>query len=130
VAVGSRIKACRKEARLTLKDMSKLIGISMSFLSDIENGRSNPSLDRLGQIAEKLGTSVSWLMGEDWAVKEVPRDYKVSQLSGVLEDLADFPKFREVIDYLKDFPKWCDSDQEELISYLKAKKLSKKGGTE
>lgn len=127
MAIGSRIKARRKEAGLTLKQMSGLIGISVSFLSDIENGRSNPSLDRLGEIAEKLGTSVSWLMGENGAVKEVPKDYRVGGLSGTLENLADFPKLKEVMDYLKDFPDWCESDREELISYLKAKRLSRKG---
>ncbi|MCG0276769.1 MAG: helix-turn-helix domain-containing protein [Thermosediminibacteraceae bacterium] len=37
----------------------------MSFLSDIENGRSNPSLERLKEIAEALDTTVSYLLGEN-----------------------------------------------------------------
>ena len=46
-SIGDRIKALRKEHSLTLKDLSEKANISISFLSDIENGRSNPSLERL-----------------------------------------------------------------------------------
>lgn len=62
--VGSKIKALRKQKNYTLKDMNSKTGISVSFLSDIENGRSNPSLDRLTDIANALDTSVSYLLGE------------------------------------------------------------------
>jgi len=63
--VGKRIKALRRQKKLTLNELSRKVGISISFLSDIENGRSNPSLERLKDIAEALDTSVSFLMGED-----------------------------------------------------------------
>lgn len=63
--VGARIKALRKQKKYTLKDMSSKTGISVSFLSDIENGRSNPSLDRLTDIAKTLDINVSYLLGEN-----------------------------------------------------------------
>lgn len=69
--VGSKIKALRKQKNYTLKDMNSKTGISVSFLSDIENGRSNPSLDRLTDIANALGTSVSYLLGENISGGEV-----------------------------------------------------------
>lgn len=63
--VGERIKRLRKERKLTLRELSEKVDISISFLSDIENGRSNPSLERLKSIAEALDTTVSYLLGEE-----------------------------------------------------------------
>lgn len=125
--VGSRIKALRKEKKLKLKHLSALAGISISFLCDIENGKSNPSLGRLEKIAEKLGTTVSWLMGEEGAVNEASGAYHSSQLSEVLQRLMPYPEFEIIIDCLEDFPDWDKQDREELIGYLKAKKLFREG---
>lgn len=65
MTVGKRVKEIRKEKKLTLRELSKKVDISISFLSDIENGRSNPSLKRIKDIADALGTSVSVLLGEE-----------------------------------------------------------------
>ncbi|AEE97615.1 helix-turn-helix domain-containing protein [Mahella australiensis] len=65
MSVGERLKQLRQQRKLTLRDLSQKAGISISFLSDIENGRSNPSLKRLSELAEVLGTTVSYLLGED-----------------------------------------------------------------
>lgn len=127
MTVGERIKACRKEAGLTLKQMSAFIGISVSFLSDIENGRSKPSLKRLEKIAEKLQTSVSWLMGENGDVKEASGTYKASEWGPVLLTLMSSSSFSEVMNYLRDFQEWDEGDQKELLGYLRAKKLSREG---
>lgn len=64
-SVGEKIKALRKKCNLTLKDLSEKANISISFLSDIENGRSNPSLERLNDIAKALNTSTSYLLDEN-----------------------------------------------------------------
>jgi transcriptional regulator with XRE-family HTH domain len=69
-SIGDRIKALRKEHSLTLKDLSEKANISISFLSDIENGRSNPSLERLNDIAKALDTTTSYLLGENQLVNE------------------------------------------------------------
>ncbi len=48
------IKQKRTEKKLTQKEVSKLIGISRSYFSDIENGRSVPSGRVLLKINEVL----------------------------------------------------------------------------
>lgn len=63
-SVGVRIKALRKQKGYTLKILSDKAKISISFLSDIENGRSKPSLERLQDIAVALDTTTSYLMNE------------------------------------------------------------------
>lgn len=62
--IGQRIRAVRKEKKWTLEDLKERTGLSVSFLSDIERGVSNPSLKRLKEIAEGLNVSVSYLLGE------------------------------------------------------------------
>lgn len=74
MSVGERIKALRQERKLTLRELSQKADISISFLSDIENGRSNPSLERLKAIAEALNTTVSYLLGEEQDTPVTPAD--------------------------------------------------------
>ncbi len=63
--IGKRIRKLRKEMKWTLKDMSKRTGLSISFLSDIERGVSNPSFKKLKVLAEKLNVSICFLLGEE-----------------------------------------------------------------
>lgn len=47
---------------MTLESLAKEVGCSKSYLSQIENGLSSPSLTMLGTLASKLGISVSTLL--------------------------------------------------------------------
>ena len=114
--VGTRIKELRKEQGLSLKELSEKIDISISFLSDIENGKSNPSLDRLRDIARGLDTTVSYLLGE-------------SETLNLNEDIImnlENPHTQEVIKELKDFDSWSEEDRQEVLAYLRAKNLVRK----
>ena len=48
------IKERREELDLSQKDLAEKAGISQSFLCDIEQGRSKPSIDTALKIAEAL----------------------------------------------------------------------------
>ena len=52
--LGSHIRKLRKQRNLTLQEVSKLSGISLSYLSDIERNVVNPSYKVLYQLAEVL----------------------------------------------------------------------------
>ena len=56
--IGESIKNLRKEKKLKLKDLYEATGITVSFLSDIENGKKLPSLETLQKIAQALHTPV------------------------------------------------------------------------
>ncbi len=58
------LKAKRKQANLTQKDIADIFGISSVNISDWENGRTMPEASRLPALAKKLGTSISELLGE------------------------------------------------------------------
>ncbi len=58
IRFGDYIKKKRQEHpdELTLKEVSKMLGISLSFLSDIENNRRKPfDKDKIELFAEKMG---------------------------------------------------------------------------
>lgn len=56
---GSIIRVLRKQKDINQKELARLSGISNSYLSGVETGRTNPSLKTLLKIAEKLGTDIS-----------------------------------------------------------------------
>ena len=51
------IKERREELDLSQKELAEKVGISQSFLCDIEQGRSKPSIDTALKIAEVLNIS-------------------------------------------------------------------------
>lgn len=51
-------RALRKAAKLTLKAVSFQSGLSLSFISDIERGRTQPSLGTLERLVKVYGYRV------------------------------------------------------------------------
>jgi transcriptional regulator with XRE-family HTH domain len=60
--LGETIRASRTERRLTLAELARASGLTKGFLSQVESGRSNPSLQSLSRIAQALGTSSNLLL--------------------------------------------------------------------
>jgi transcriptional regulator with XRE-family HTH domain len=59
--VGDFIREQRNSARLTLRRLSELAGVSNPYLSQIERGLRRPSADILQQIAKALAISAETL---------------------------------------------------------------------
>lgn len=119
--IGDRIKEIRTEKGLTLKELGEKIGMSVSFLSDVENSRSNPSLKRCKQIAAGLNVPVSFLLGE------VSTDGD-STMNDIISSISfKSPGAKHLAALLSDFDDWATNDQSELISYLEAKKAIRSG---
>lgn len=55
--IGKKIKEIRKKYNLTQENFCEQIGIEPSSLSNIENGKSFPSMLTVLRIMEKLGAS-------------------------------------------------------------------------
>ncbi|HIE07737.1 MAG TPA: XRE family transcriptional regulator [Desulfarculaceae bacterium] len=56
------IRAWREYKNIKLNELAKKIGISSSYLSQIENGKRNPTIKRLKSIARALGVEADMLM--------------------------------------------------------------------
>ena len=62
-----RLRELRSERKLRLKDVSQVAEISVPYLSDLERGRTNPSLETLQTLAAAYGISVhDLLQGEEF----------------------------------------------------------------
>lgn len=60
--VGRRIYGIRKARHLTLCDVQKMSGISISVLSQIERGKVNPNFSTLWQLTHSLGIDFAELL--------------------------------------------------------------------
>lgn len=60
-AMGRRIAELREERGWTQKELSERGGLSVTFLSEVENGRRNISSAKLLRIADELGTTMDYL---------------------------------------------------------------------
>ena len=58
VAIGRRVKFYRKIANLTQADVAERLGISVSYISQIECGHTDVSLKRLDEIASIINTNI------------------------------------------------------------------------
>lgn len=84
--IGERIRSIRTETGLTLKCVAGRADMSVSFLSDIEHGRSNPSLEMLERIAEALGVTLVCDLVE-LGTGRAALDYALAE--GALEELYE-----------------------------------------
>ncbi|MCB9613989.1 MAG: response regulator [Sandaracinus sp.] len=62
--IGETIRNLRKERDLTLKQMSRRTGLSVSLLSQIERAESSASISSLYKVATALDVRVSELFGD------------------------------------------------------------------
>src|SRR5690348_11769676 len=59
VRLGERLRAIRQLRRKTLKDVASAAGLSESFVSQLERGRTNATIVTLQRLATVLGIEVS-----------------------------------------------------------------------
>jgi len=63
--LGARIKELRKKRGLTLDQLADLAECSKSYIWELENkSPPRPSADKLSKIADKLGVTITYLIGE------------------------------------------------------------------
>src|ERR671935_2593980 len=59
--VGRRIREHREQSNLSLRELARRLGISPSAISQIETGKSRPSVSTLYSIVTELGMSLDEL---------------------------------------------------------------------
>lgn len=61
-ALGAIVRAHRQQRRLTIEGLADEAGLHPTYLSDIERGKANPSLAKLGALATVFEVRVSALI--------------------------------------------------------------------
>jgi DNA-binding XRE family transcriptional regulator len=58
----SPIRAWREHKQIKMNELAKRVGISSAYLSQIENGKRNPTIDTLKAIAKELTIDIEMLI--------------------------------------------------------------------
>jgi len=93
--IGRRIKKVREEKHLTLKNVEAKAGISATHISEIERGKTSPTVGALIRIAEALGKDPAYFI-EDEELEDVSfvaledrRREELERASGYIEKLTN-----------------------------------------
>lgn len=90
-AIGRRISIYRKKKGLTQAVFSEKLGISESYISQIERGATKVSLTRLDKIAEILKIDIALLLSPNVTSSEPISNSEVSEIiSGWPSDKIEF----------------------------------------
>jgi len=76
VLIGDVLKRLRVIYGYKASEMSKMLNISPSYLSEIENGKKQPSLEHLRKYAEIFGIKLSSLILLSESYEEAEKDGK------------------------------------------------------
>ncbi len=68
--LGQRLKACRAEAGLTLKAMEARAAVSATHISEIERGKTSPTIGALQKMARALDRDLAYFL-ETEALDEI-----------------------------------------------------------
>lgn len=61
---GSRVRELRKSKKMTQEQFAKSVGLSRTYIADLETYRKSPSLGTLRKLANKFDTTIGYLVGE------------------------------------------------------------------
>jgi transcriptional regulator with XRE-family HTH domain len=80
--LGAKIRELRKSKGLTLEELAKRSDASKSYIWELENRTPpRPSAEKLRKIAEQLGVTLGFLIGEEDSIEDAEdtkfyREYK------------------------------------------------------
>lgn len=60
--LGENVKRLRIEKDITQTSLAEKLGVDKSFISNIENGKTNPTLSTITNIAKVLGIKLEELL--------------------------------------------------------------------
>ena len=95
-SLGGKIRKLRKENDLTLDGLADLTDSSKSYIWELENKNPpRPSAEKLAKIADKLGTTIEYLMDDESLLEEARDKHFYRQYRKMNPDTKD--KFRQLV---------------------------------
>ena len=79
-AIGRRIAFYRKKAAMAQSILSEKLGVTESYISQIERGSAKVSLSRLDQIAGILSVDIAQLVSDRVSVSQTPTNSEVFEI--------------------------------------------------
>ncbi len=92
--LGAELRGLREKRKLSLRELGRRTGISVSFLSSLEAGHNNVSIARLKKLLDGLGTTLGEFFGREGSrpAKVVYRKEELAEIAGSAEGIS----FKEV----------------------------------
>ena len=75
--IGKKLKQRRSELNLSLRALAEQAELSAVFLSQIERGKSNPSLNSLQKIAFALKVPLNYFLSTEPLSEQVINQYQI-----------------------------------------------------
>jgi transcriptional regulator with XRE-family HTH domain len=72
-SLGSRLRQARLDERKTVRELARQLGVSASFISQLENGKSQPSVATLYSLAQVLNVPIEQLFQAQGSGAAAPR---------------------------------------------------------
>jgi transcriptional regulator with XRE-family HTH domain len=100
-----RLRLAREQAKLSQREMAKLLGLAQATVSDIERGRVQITVAQLADFAERLGKPLSYFLPADAsggdaveaevldALRTLPAEWR----TWVLNDVRRYAKLHDVV---------------------------------
>lgn len=86
-----QIRELRKGQGMRLAQVAEKTGLSVSYLSDLERGRTDPSLKTLRLLAACFDVTVAHLLDEEKAMPKQETDVQIATIQGVGFGMRDIP---------------------------------------
>ena len=91
LAIGARMRTRRRQLGLSQSDLAERLGVSFQQVQKYERGANRVAASTLLTAAQALGTSVSWLVGEEASGRDDDDDvFRALSRPGALEILQAF----------------------------------------
>jgi transcriptional regulator with XRE-family HTH domain len=89
--IGARLRTRRRQLGLSQNDLAERLGVSFQQVQKYERGANRVAASTLLTAAQMLGTSVSWLVGEEATGRDDDEDvFRALARPGALEMLQAF----------------------------------------
>jgi len=62
VKLGKNLKRIRTAKGISQGEIGRILGVDKGFVSNIENGKTNPTLATISKLAEAIGVSTDELL--------------------------------------------------------------------
>ena len=96
--IGQRLRARRVELGRTLAEVAEQSGLSLPYVSNLERGRGNPTLEALGALARALDVPLASLVGDEGPIE--PLQVVLASAPPSLRQFSRSPDFLEAVQEL------------------------------
>ncbi len=93
--MGKKIRYYREKYKLKIKDLHEKTDLSISYISEIERGVKNPTLETLSKLSNALGVNISEFIGKEqnviYNIKLVMGDMTIKEFADAIVEKTGIP---------------------------------------